>query len=189
MKQLETDSESYKGLRYSLFHREGAVAVTYSQGHEVCLERPRSRATPDCLTITDPLLRSFTPLKDACPSAPDWTEAAIHRIGEIATPQDKLYAEMAARHVSSLLSSKPRIYNAPEGGIIIEHRNNVRILTIMIEQELGLIITTSDDFIVTGEFKLSQDTISEFLSRYFEELYMLENPPGGPNFAEQESGA
>jgi hypothetical protein len=117
-------------------------------------------------------------LERSGPSMTALTEDTLKRIDEIATPQDKMHADMAIRHVDALLSSPPIIYNAPKGGVVIEHRHNGQILTLIIEHELGLIIRCADGFITNDQFEITQNSIKELLACYARELKLLDSSPG-----------
>jgi hypothetical protein len=171
---IEDNSETYRDR----------LTAFASQGQHFQLEKGI-----DYSNFTSPSLENLKFSECGIPDTSCHIETALRCIDKIATPHDKKYAELAIRHIGTLLTSEPRIYNAPEGGVVLEHRNNNNILTVIIEKDLGLIILSCDDSNVTHEFKLSQDTVNEFIARYYEALCELENFPEGVTFVTQRTGA
>lgn len=83
------------------------------------------------------------------------------------------YADLALRQASHVSQTEPRIYNAPEGGVVIESRTEWGILTLLIESQIGLIVRSADDFQLNAEFNITPHSINELLARYVHELKLL----------------
>ncbi len=107
----------------------------------------------------------------------DWLDNALAKIGELSAGTDKAYADLALHQASHVSQTEPRIYNAPEGGVIIESRTDSGILTLLIEAPIGLIVRSADDFQVKAEFNITSHSINELLARYVHELRLLFLPP------------
>ncbi len=107
----------------------------------------------------------------------DWLDNALAKIGPLSAGTDKAYADLALRQASHVSQTEPRIYNAPEGGVVIENRTDSGFLTLLIEGPIGLIVRSADDFQVKAEFNLTSRSINELLARYVHELRLLFLPP------------
>ena len=107
----------------------------------------------------------------------DWLDNALAKIGQLSAGTDKAYADLALRQASHVSQTEPRIYNAPEGGVVIENRTKTGILTLLIEGRIGLIVRSADDFQVKSEFDITLHSINELLARYVHELKLLFLPP------------
>lgn len=103
----------------------------------------------------------------------DWLVDALARIAQLSAGSDRAYAELALRQASHLSQTAPRIYNAPEGGVIIESRTGRGILTLLIEGPIGLIVRSADEFQVKAEFNITSSSINELLVRFLHELRLL----------------
>lgn len=108
----------------------------------------------------------------------DWQDSALTKISEISFGTDKAYADLALQQASHVSQTAPRIYDAPEGGVVIESRGESGILTLLIEGTLGLIVRSADDFQVKAEFHITSHSINEMLARYVYELKLLLLPSG-----------
>ena len=107
----------------------------------------------------------------------DWLDNALAKIGSLSAGTDKAYADLALRQASHVSPTEPRIYNAPEGGVVIENRTDSGILTLLMEGQIGLIVRSADDFQVKAEFNVTSHSINELLARYVHELRLLLLPP------------
>ena len=107
----------------------------------------------------------------------DWLDNTLAKIGQLSAGTDKAYADLALRQASHVSQTEPRIYNAPEGGVVIENRTDSGFLTLLIEGPIGLIVRSADDFQVKAEFNLTSRSINELLARYVHELRLLFLPP------------
>jgi hypothetical protein len=103
----------------------------------------------------------------------DWIDAALAKVAQIATGQDRAYAELALRQASHVSAVEPRIKRAPEGGVLIEHRSGSDVLGLIVEGSIGLIVRTADKFRVSADFDLTAQSINELLARYVFELRLL----------------
>lgn len=106
----------------------------------------------------------------------DWLDNALAKIDQICSGADKVYSELALRQASHISSSEPRIYNAPEGGIVIETRAKSGILTLLIENPIGLIVRSANDFQINAQFNITSHSINELLVRYVHELKLIRLP-------------
>jgi len=106
----------------------------------------------------------------------DWVDSALSKTAQLATGTDRAYADLALRQASHVSEVEPRIYNAPEKGVVIEHRSESGILTLLVEGPTGLIVRSADDFQVTAEFNVTAQSINELLARYVYELNLLYLP-------------
>jgi len=103
----------------------------------------------------------------------DWLDHALAKAAGLSSGPDKAYAELALRQASHVSQRKPRVYNAPEGGVVIESQTKDGILTLLIEDPIGVIVRTADDFRVSAEFNITPHSINELLARYVSELRLL----------------
>lgn len=103
----------------------------------------------------------------------DWLDDALAKVGQLSAGTDKVYADLALRQASHVSQTEPRLYNAPEGGVIIENRTESGILTLLIEGSIGLIVRSADDFHINVEFNITSQSINELLARYVYELRLL----------------
>lgn len=103
----------------------------------------------------------------------DWLDDALAMVAELSGGSDKAYADLALRQASHVSQKKPRIYNAPGGGVVIETQTKGGILTLLIEDPIGIIVRTADDFRISAEFKITPHSINELLARYVNELELL----------------
>jgi hypothetical protein len=108
----------------------------------------------------------------------DWLDDALVRVAELSSGSDKAYADLALRQASHVSQSEPRIYNSPGGGIVMESQTKYGILTLLIEDHIGVIVRTGDDFRISGEFKITAHSINELLARYVNELRLLLSAQG-----------
>lgn len=102
-----------------------------------------------------------------------WIDNALVKLYGCASGSDRAYAELALRQGAHISPEEPRIYNAPEGGVILETRTERGILTLLIEGPVGLLSRSADNFQVTAHFCLSRYSINEMLVRYISELKFL----------------
>jgi hypothetical protein len=104
-----------------------------------------------------------------------WLFGALSKVALLAggTDPDKAYANLALRQAAHVSQATPRIYNAPEGGVVVESRTEAGILTLLIEGPVGLIVRSSDDFHVRAQFNITPASINELLARYAHELKLL----------------
>ncbi len=100
-------------------------------------------------------------------------DKAIHELDIFANAADKKFAEAALNSVRAVNASKVRVYPAPNGGVVVEHRRNNEILNLIIEQDLGLVIRVDDNFAIRNEFRLSDETINDLIIRYSAEVKLL----------------
>ncbi len=107
----------------------------------------------------------------------DWLDNALAKIGQLSAGTDKAYADLALHQASHVSQTEPRIYNAPEGGVVIESRTDSGFLTLLIEGPIGLIVRSADDFQVKADFNITSFSINELLARYVHELRLLLLPP------------
>ena len=103
----------------------------------------------------------------------DWLDHALARSAGLSSGSDKAYAELALRQASHVSQREPRIYNAPGGGVVIESQTRDGILTLLIEDPIGVIVRTADEFRVSAEFDITPHSINELLARYVSELRLL----------------
>jgi hypothetical protein len=103
----------------------------------------------------------------------DWLDSALAKTAEISTGSDRAYADLALHQASHVSQSEPRVYSAPEGGVVIENRTASGMLTLLIEGRIGLIVRSADEFHVRAEFNITQSSINELLVRYLGELRLL----------------
>jgi hypothetical protein len=102
-----------------------------------------------------------------------WLDDALSKIAILSTDSDRVYADLALRQASHVSQKEPRIYNAPGGGVVIESRTKDGILTLLIEDRIGLIVRSADDFRVNAEFNIGPHSINQLLARYVGELRLL----------------
>ena len=107
-----------------------------------------------------------------------WLDHALATAAELSGGSDRAYAELALRQASHVSQREPRIYNAPGGGVVMESQTKDGILTLLIEDPIGVIVRTADDFRVSGEFKITPHSINELLARYVNELRLLLSAQG-----------
>jgi hypothetical protein len=108
----------------------------------------------------------------------DWLDHALARSAGLSSGSDKAYAELALRQASHVAQREPRIYNAPGGGVVIESQTRDGILTLLIEDPIGVIVRTADEFRVSAEFHITPHSINELLARYVSELRLLLSAQG-----------
>ena len=60
----------------------------------------------------------------------------------------------------------------------MESQTKDGILTLLIEDPIGVIVRTADDFRVSGEFKITPHSLHELLARYVNELRLLFSAQG-----------
>jgi hypothetical protein len=104
-----------------------------------------------------------------------WLLGALTKVAQLtrSTDTDRAYASLALRQVAHVSQIGPRIYNAPEGGVILESRAKTGMLTLLIENRIGLFVRSADDFEVRAEFDITAISINELLARYVHELKLL----------------
>jgi hypothetical protein len=103
----------------------------------------------------------------------DWLDHALAKTAGLSSGPDQAYAELALRQASHVSQREPRIYNAPGGGVVIESQTRDGILTLLIEDPIGVIVRTADEFRVSAEFNITPHSINELLARYVSELRLL----------------
>jgi hypothetical protein len=108
----------------------------------------------------------------------DWLDDALARVAELSSGSDKVYVDLALRQASHVSQKEPRIYNAPEGGVVMESQTRDGILTLLIEGPIGIIVRTADEFRVSAEFNITPHSINELLARYVSELRLLLSAQG-----------
>lgn len=128
----------------------------------------------DRIEYTSPTRPLFSDLIFPTPSdSSNWLSTSKESAALITAGPNLVYANLCLEQASNLCSEPPRIYQAPEGGIVFEHRNLHRKLTLVIENQLGLIIASSPEVRTNAEFEISFDSINEFLARYVIELRIM----------------
>jgi hypothetical protein len=108
----------------------------------------------------------------------DWLNSALAKLANIATGQDRAYAELALRQACHISPAEPRIKRAPGGGVVIEHRSETDDLGLIIEGYTGVIVRVADTFRVNTQFDLTPKSINELLVRYVFELNLLQVSTG-----------
>jgi hypothetical protein len=76
----------------------------------------------------------------------DWLDDALTKAGAMLNGSDRVYADLALRQASHVSQEEPRIYNAPGGGVVIESQTKAGIITLLIEDRIGVIVRSADDF-------------------------------------------
>lgn len=132
------------------------------------------------LHVVSRKLRGAAPLLTFDPffGTSTWLSEAKKKVEEISEGRNRTYAELALDKAAGLVGSMPRIYSSPEDGIVIEHKIEQGIITLLIEQPIGLLVRSAHDFQVRAEFDINARSINELLARYIEELILLISPPG-----------
>lgn len=102
-----------------------------------------------------------------------WLPEGLLEIGRIASGANKGYADLALRQASHVTDRKPLIYSSPEGGVVFEHQLNGRMLTLVIEDALGVLVGSSDHCHANERFEINAHSINELLARYLFELKLL----------------
>ena len=110
-------------------------------------------------------------------AGPAWLTDALSRIDDVSAGADNSYAKLAVRQSSHAAEAAPRIYNAPEGGLVVESRAGNEMLTLLIEGRIGIIVRSSDDFQINAEFNITPHSINELVARYTRELELLFSGP------------
>ncbi|WP_155839913.1 hypothetical protein [Hyphomonas jannaschiana] len=83
------------------------------------------------------------------------------------------WAEFALNLAASKWVSQPSVYGSPEGGVVIEHRKNERKISVVLEDNLGLIVSSTKYMHNALSFELNLENYFEFFGRYSSELGYL----------------
>ena len=134
---------------------------------ELLIEQPKIG-----LSQRDPGVWQFLYMSDL--GLHDWINTALVKLYGQASGSDRAYAELALKQGAHVSAKEPRIYNAPEGGVILENRTERGILTLLIEGSVGILSRSADNFQVSAHFHLSPYSINEMLARYICEMKLLQ---------------
>ncbi len=75
-----------------------------------------------------------------------WLDDALEDVASFASGSDRAYADLALRQAIHISPDRPRIYRAPEGGVVIESMLDNEMLTLLIENKIGILVRSSYDF-------------------------------------------
>lgn len=103
-------------------------------------------------------------------SQDSWLSTALDQTAAISSGADRAYAEAALRNASMIARTPPKISKSPEGGVSITHKAGDRLVTVIVENKLGVLVSTSSAFQLDATFELNMSSIDEFLRRYNLEL-------------------
>lgn len=107
-----------------------------------------------------------------------WLDSALAKTEVLFSGQHKAYAILALQQASHICEQEPKIYTAPDGGVVIEHHIDTEVLTLLIEEPFGLILRSSDEFQIRAEFDLTPRAINQILARYILELRLISTVAG-----------